>query len=176
MYVALENSTGIAVIDTAANNEIARLPGGQSPQALVYVPEAVGQGDGGANLEPLGASGAVANLRLAPVGSTRAATTVAVNDQGVIDLLEASVTGLQPKAKYQLALAERPQAPFGALEPLADFQTNPAGAAVVATFGPLKSVAPQGTGAIPARYLVIRPVTDQGPGEPVQVQLPHALK
>jgi YVTN family beta-propeller protein len=46
VYVALENGTGMQVIDTLSNQVIATLPGGQSAQALVYVPNAVPAGQG----------------------------------------------------------------------------------------------------------------------------------
>jgi YVTN family beta-propeller protein len=50
IYVALENGTGINVIDTLTNKVEARISGGQSSQALVYVPNAVSSGDGLAHL------------------------------------------------------------------------------------------------------------------------------
>jgi len=55
------------------------------------------------------------------------------------------------------------------LEPLAGFMTNPAGAAIVNTIGPIRQVT-QSTGATPKRYLVIAVGTPAQPGEPVQVQ------
>ena len=47
--------------------------------------------------------------------------------------------------------------------------TNPAGAAVVNTIGPIRQVT-QSTGATPKRYLVIVAGTPAQLGEPVQVQ------
>jgi YVTN family beta-propeller protein len=41
VYVALENGTGVNAIDTLTNKVIARISGGQSSQALGYVPGAV---------------------------------------------------------------------------------------------------------------------------------------
>ena len=46
IYVALENGDGVSVIDTATRKEIARIPGGQAPQALVYISNAVPGGPG----------------------------------------------------------------------------------------------------------------------------------
>jgi hypothetical protein len=43
-------------------------------------------------------------------------------------------------------------------------KTKPDGGAVAQTIGPLKSVAPPGTGLVPTRYLV---VTNGGSQEPV---------
>ena len=47
--------------------------------------------------------------------------------------------------------------------------TDPAGAAIVITVGPIRQVM-QGDGTAPKRYLVIATGTPVQPGEPVQVQ------
>ena len=116
------------------------------------------------------------HLVMGPPASSppRAPTTVTVNNQGQIDLLEAAVTGLRPGSMYQLALAQRAGAPYGALQPLANFQTNPAGAAVVVTLGPLRRVVEAPNGASERRYLAIAPLDNGKPGAPIQVQLPAA--
>lgn len=157
---------------------IATIPGGQSSQAIAYVPNAVPTGDGLTNLEPLGKSGMAAHLIMGAPGSSakKPATTVAVNNLGVIDLLEAAVTGLQPKSMYQLALAEHPSQPYGKLQPLAKFQTNPSGAAIVTTLGPIRQVVEANAGAQYRRYLVIVPLKDDVPGMPVQIQLQATSK
>ncbi len=172
VYVALENGTGIAAIDTMTNKVIATIPGGQSSQALTYIPNAVPQGDGLANLEPLGKSGEAVHLVMGPPGSStqKPPTTVSVNNQGLIDLITVAVTGLNPKSSYQLVLA-RASKPYGKLQPLADFQTNPTGSAVVTTLGPIKQVL-EGNAQMQSRqYLAIVPIKDGVPGAPVQVQL-----
>lgn len=173
IYVALENGTGVTAIDTLTNQVIATMPGGQSAQALVYVPRAVPAGDGLANLQPLGASGLASHLVLGKPGASveQASTTVSINNQGLIDLLEAAVTGLQPKQWYELVLLEHPTSPYGAIQPLEKFQTNPAGAMVVTTLGPIKQIV-TGTTENQRRYLAIVPVSDRN--VPVQVQLERA--
>lgn len=170
VYVALENTNGVDVIDTLKNARVATMPSGQSPQALVYVPGAVPKTDGLANLEPLGDSGRATHLSMGSPGSIRPATTVSVHNQGLIDLLEAAVTGLEPKSTYQLALSERHTQPYGKLLPLATFQTNPAGAAVVVTLGPIKQLIEGDAALLPSRFLVIVPLKDGVAGLPVQVQ------
>jgi hypothetical protein len=45
------------VIDTLTQTAIARIPIGQAPQAVVYVPNAAPDGSGTTNLEPLGFAG-----------------------------------------------------------------------------------------------------------------------
>jgi hypothetical protein len=57
----------------------------------------------------------------------------------------------------------------GRLEPLAGFMTNPAGAAVVNTVGPIRQVV-KGDGVTQKRYLVIATGTLAQPGQSVQVQ------
>jgi YVTN family beta-propeller protein len=177
VYVALENGTGVNAIDTASNQVIARISGGQSSQALTYVPGAVPTGNGLSNLVPIGDSDVAAHLTMGPPASNPATapTTVTVNNQGLIDLLEAAVTGLQPMTNYQLALAQNPTSPYGKLEPIASFTTNAAGAQIVETLGPLLQVVtgpaqPSGQDQEPDRqYLVIIPAT--GSTQPLQVQL-----
>jgi YVTN family beta-propeller protein len=143
IYIALENGTGMQVIDTLTNQVVATLPGGQAAQALVYVPNAVPTGNGLSNLVPLASFGQSVHLFL---GSNRDATdsgpptTVTLNSQGPIDLLEAAVTGLDPHASYTLGLVPNLQAPDRNFQPLATFQTNAAGAQIVESLGPLRLV------------------------------------
>jgi hypothetical protein len=88
----------------------------------------------------------------------------------LVQEVQAAVTGLSPKQSYVLALAQNPDG-SGTLEPLAAFTTNPAGAAIVNTVGPIQQVV-QGKDNMPHRYLVIVPGTPDQPGSPVQVQAP----
>ena len=171
IYVGLENADELVAIDTATNQVVATTPTGQGPQALVYVPGAVPEGDGRQNLQPLGAAGAAVHLSLAPAGTgDRAPTSVALFDQGLTQIMEASVTGLEPKQAYVVALAKHPDG-SGALEPLASFVTNPAGSAIVNAVGPIRQrVANEA--ADERRYLVIAPSAASGPGKPVQIQRP----
>jgi len=97
-------------------------------------------------------------------------TTVSLFDQGLTQVLQAAVTGLEPKKPYVLALSGKADG-SSPLEPLAAFMTNPAGAAIVNAVGPIRQVV-QGAGDSPRRYLVIASGTPAAPGSPVQVQLP----
>ena len=168
LYVGLENANAVAVVDTRSNTVRTTIHTGQSPQGMVYIPEAVPSGGGTDNLAPIGMAGEAAHLTLASKGASTPETTVAVNNQGLVDLLEAAVTGLTPKQPYVLALAANPDG-SGALEPVVTFLTNPAGAAVIIAVGPLRR-AVEATGAGSRRYLVIANVRDGQPGTPVQVQ------
>ena len=175
VYVGLENDNAIAAIDTLTNTVIATIQAGQGSQALVYVPNAVPDGPGTAGLQALGIAGASARFTMAPVrreatAGVKAPTSVALFDQGLVQVLEAAVTGLEPKQAYVLALASRADG-NGTLEPLQRFMTNPAGAAIVNAIGPIRQMVRGEVGA-PRRYLVIVPSTAAALGKPVQIQTP----
>ena len=172
IYVGLENEDALAAIDTLSNTLIATIPIGQAPQAIAYVSNAVPQGDGMQNLQPLGVAGAAVHLTLSRVGDDRAAskrpTSVSLFDQGLSQVLQASVTGLEPVKPYVLALAKKRDG-SGTLQPLSAFKTNPAGAAIVTAVGPIRQLV-KDEGDTQKRYLVIAPGTADQLGTPVQVQ------
>lgn len=169
IYVGLENANAVAAIDTASNKVVATIPSGQSPQGMVYIPNAVPSGPGTDNLSALGAAGEAVHLTMGAAGAAETATTVVVNNQGLVDLLQAAVTGLEPKKPYLLALSSNADG-SGALEPVAKFITNPAGAAIVNAIGPLRRSV-QGVAGTPRRYLVIAPNGGDQPGVLVLVQV-----
>jgi YVTN family beta-propeller protein len=188
VYVGLENEDKVAAIDTLTNQIVATSPIGQAPQALVYVPDAVPavsgalnaamtrmmvapEGLGTNNLQPLGIAGQSAELWLVPPGAkaeAKAPTSVSLSDQGLVQVLEAAVTGLEPGKPYLLALASEPSG-AGVVEPLQGFMTNPAGAAVVNAIGPIRQLV-RGEDKAPRRYLVILPGTPDAHGASVQIQ------
>src|SRR5579859_549687 len=188
VYVGLENEDKLVAIDTLKNEIIATSPIGQAPQALVYVPDAVPavsgadnsamtrmtvvpEGLGSTNLQPLGVAGQTVELWLVRPGTKKeekAPTSVSLSDQGLVQVLEAAVSGLEPGKPYLLALASEPSG-AGLQEPLQGFMTNPAGAAIVNAIGPIRQLV-RGEGNNPRRYLVILPGTADSHGTPVQVQ------
>jgi len=171
IYVGLENADALAAIDTATNSVVANVPIGQAPQAIAYVPNAAPNPDDRQNLQALGVAGQVAHLSLASRDSSKdakAPTSVSLFDQGLIQILQASVTGLQPKQKYVLALSERSDG-SGSLQPLAAFMTNPAGSAIVNVAGPIRQIVDQ-SAAAGKRYLVIASGDAGMPGEAVQIE------
>src|SRR5262249_18262909 len=102
MYVGLENDDKLTAIDTLTNTVIASVPIGQGPQAVVSVPNAVPEGGGTDGLQPLGVAGAAAHFTMAPAGGNAATganppTSVTLFDQGLIQVLQASATGLEPR-------------------------------------------------------------------------------
>jgi YVTN family beta-propeller protein len=170
IYVGLENSDALAAIDTATNTVIANIPIGQAPQAIAYVPNAAPDPGDRQNLQPLGLAGQTAHLTLAGKDAKdgNAPTSVSLFDQGLIQVLQASVTGLEPNQKYVLALADRIDG-SGSLQPLAAFMTNPAGSAIVNVTGPIRQIVHDPASA-ERRYLVVAPGDATKLGEAVQVQ------
>jgi hypothetical protein len=119
-------------------------------------------------LQPLGVAANAFHLTLAgPDG--KVATQVTLFDQGQVQFLQAAATGLSPKQQYVLALAAHPDG-SGPLQALTGFTTNPAGAAIVNTVGPIRQVV-QNKGAETQRYLVITSGTPDKPGSVVQTPL-----
>jgi YVTN family beta-propeller protein len=188
VYVGLENEDRIAAIDTLTNKVIATSPIGQAAQAVVYVPNAVPatmehgnsamtmmpvapEQPRAENLQPLGVAGMSTQLWLARTGqkAEKAPTSVSLSDQGLVQVLEASVTGLEPGKPYVLALSTEPSG-AGALEPLQGFMANPAGSAVVNAIGPIRQIV-RDRDKSQRRYLVIAPGKVGDLGAPVQVQV-----
>src|ERR1700675_2647433 len=182
VYVGLDNADGMAAIDTLTNRLIATSPVGQAPQAITYVPDAVPEGDGTQGLQQLGVAGQTAHLMLGPmegrktVGSAggagsedKAPTSVSLFDQGLIQVLQASVTGLEPRQPYILALSHERNGE-GPVEPLVAFMTNPAGSAIVNATGAIRQVV-HGEDKIQRRYLVIADGHADKPGPIGQIQL-----
>jgi hypothetical protein len=96
------------------------------------------------------------------------ATRVSLFDQGLTQVLQAAVTGLEAKKSYVLALSADPKG-AGPLEPLASFTTNPAGAAIVNAVGPIRQIV-QPDAPAPRRYLIIASGTATNAGPVAQVQ------
>jgi hypothetical protein len=70
---------------------------------------------------------------------------------------------------YALVLSSEPNGK-GTLEVIASFMTNPAGAAIVNTVGPIRQIV-QGEQQVPRRYLAIAEGHADKPGPIVQAQL-----
>ena len=70
-------------------------------------------------MQSLGAAGQSAQLWLVPPGQRpdKAPTSVSLSDQGLVQVLEAAVTGLEPGKPYPLALSTDPSG-AGELEPV----------------------------------------------------------
>jgi len=173
MYVGLENDDSLIAIDTLSNRVVATIPIGQAPQAVNYVPNAVPEGEGAQGLKPLDLAGRAAILLLVSTDrgkrdAASAPTSVALFDQGLLQVLQAAVTGLEPGNRYVLALSSRSDG-GGVLQPLAAFVTNAAGSAIVNAVGPIRQIV-RGEAEAQRRFLVIAPGTPDQYGAPVQIQ------
>ena len=129
-------------------------------------------GAGTQNLEPLGVAGQATHLTLAAASAPagRSPDHVTLFDQGLIQVLEAAVTGLAPKQPLCAGSRRRSRMAAGALQPLRSFMTNPAGAAIVNAIGPIRQIVESG-GNAERRYLVIVPAGGAQPAAPAQVQV-----
>src|SRR5579864_9181493 len=114
IYVGLENGDRLVAIDTLTNQVMAASPIGQGCQAIAYVPNAVPSGAGTQGLVSLGIAEQATHLSLVPLehgkpmtGQT-APTSVSLFDQGLVQVLQAAVTGLEPNHPYVLALSQDP--------------------------------------------------------------------
>jgi YVTN family beta-propeller protein len=164
LYIGLENGDAVAVVDTASDTVVATIPVGQGPQAVAYVSEASPNADA-LGLQSLDA--ALSKTELMLLGTNGApATHVTLFDQGLVQILQASATGLPPRQSFFLALSGA-----GTPEPLASFITNPAGAAIVDTVGPIRQII-RGDGQTSRRTLVVMSGTPTHPGQRVQHQAP----
>jgi YVTN family beta-propeller protein len=171
IYVGIENGDAVTAIDTTTNRVIATIPNGQAAQALVYVPEAVPTETAGANnLQPLGIAGRASHLRLSAPGSA-VSTSVTLFDQGLTQVLQAAVAGLEPTQPYMLALTANSDA-TGLVEPIAQFATNPAGSQIVNAVGPIRQIIDPSQAREQRRYLAVFAVENGKPGQPVQFQQP----
>ncbi len=169
VYVGLENADELISIDTTTNAVVATVAIGQAPQALTYVSNAVPDGPGTDGLQSLGVAGQAAHLTL-DSSSSKAVTSVSLFDQGLVQVLQAAVNGLEPKTAYVLSLSTRPDG-TGANQPLAAFTTNAAGSAIVNAIGPIRQLVQPATPE-QRRLLMVMRGTPQKIGPVVQFQTP----
>jgi YVTN family beta-propeller protein len=104
MYVVLEESDAMDVIDTSTFQVIATVRIGQQPQTLVYVPNAVPQGDGRANLTRQGLDTRIEHFNAlveVPGGSAHAV----VRELTTLEMIEVDVQGLPPSSQFTVYLA-----------------------------------------------------------------------
>jgi YVTN family beta-propeller protein len=106
VYVGLENGDGVDVIDPAVNKVVAHMPGGQAPQALVYLSHVAAPGSAD-NLSPRINQDAV-NIPLAAPDGAAARGFVVARQLGVVDALEVNVFKLKPATQYSVVLGGQP--------------------------------------------------------------------
>lgn len=132
VYVGLQQGDGVVVIDTRTNAVVTEIPMGQSPQALVYVPNAVPSGDGTANLDTLGSMRRPIEIELrAPDGRAGAWGRAYVRSMGPLDGVDVSVRGLMPSTTYTLFVGESNGTLSASSMPIATVITDAHGAAAL---------------------------------------------
>ncbi|MCM1965892.1 beta-propeller fold lactonase family protein [Streptomyces sp. G1] len=132
MYVGMEKSDAVDVIDTATNKVIDTVGVGQEPQALVYVPNAASAGSA-ANLGRQGLGNAPRNVStLLPDGT--AGETMRPDNKGRqleatvrpvsgLDMIQLQARGFEPTTTYRAFAVQKD----GSKIPLLSFTTDSAG-------------------------------------------------
>jgi DNA-binding beta-propeller fold protein YncE len=143
--VGLENGDGVQVIDPAINKIIATMPGGQAPQALVYLSHVAPSADDRSNLVPRVNQDAH-NIALKPVGSDGKGFVV-VRNLGVIDAMEAFLYKLKPDTVYNIYVSSQ-------TAPLGSFRTDAKGMANGTMIGPVRAAAASDAAVAEDRIMV----------------------
>ncbi len=168
VYVGLENADSVAVLDTVARRELLRIPGGQAPQALVFVSNAVPEGPGDQGLRPIGQRPVV--VEMAPPGGGSAKGLASIRALGVVDGLEMSFVGLSPKTQYGLYVGSTDRPPYRDLRHVSDLMTNPRGGGAAQAVGPLRElVRPEARSGAADRFLLLLPAGEPAKQKPALV-------
>lgn len=104
VYVALQKSDAVDVIDTASNRVVETLRVGQDPQALVYVAGAVPEGSGRQGLGRQGLGRRV-ETRAVEVRGSAGSAKATVREVDALDEIDLTARGLPPQATFTLFAA-----------------------------------------------------------------------
>lgn len=96
IYIVLQKSDAMDIVDTATNEVIDTLSVGQDPQALIYVANAVPEGDGIAGLGQQGLGGRVENLPVEVRGAEGAIGAANIRRVAGVDEIDVTARGLPP--------------------------------------------------------------------------------
>ncbi|MES2161144.1 MAG: hypothetical protein V4476_08330 [Pseudomonadota bacterium] len=129
LYVGLENGDGVQVIDSASNQIVATMPGGQAPQALVYLSKVASSADDRANLVPRVNQDAHNVPFKATAGEGKGFAVV--RNLGVVDAMEVFLYKLKPNTVYNVTVGSQ-------AAPLGSFRTNDVGMANGTMIGPVR--------------------------------------
>jgi YVTN family beta-propeller protein len=150
VYVGLENGDGVDVIDPAVNKVVAHMPGGQAPQALIYLSHVATPGSTDNLVPRVNQDSENIPLHAAAgdkAGGQAARGFIVARQLGVVDALEVSIFKLKPDTEYTVWLGGQ-QA--GAL------RTDAKGAANGTMIGPVRTFAAAGQAqAAPSSYRVV---------------------
>jgi YVTN family beta-propeller protein len=132
VYVGLQEGDGVDVIDALLNRRVTHIAIGQSPQALVYVPNAVPTGTGTEGLvSPATRRPARSIALVAPSRDGAGRATVWIRSLGPVDGVDVSVSGLAPSTTYTLFLRDERDQRSRMDWPLATVATDSSGAATL---------------------------------------------
>jgi YVTN family beta-propeller protein len=122
VYVALQNSDAVDVIDTASDSVTTTIHVGQDPMALVYVADAVPHGDGRRGLTRQGLDQPIENLSVA-IHSVPGKGMLTVRKLGGFDQLVLNARGLPANRRLTVEGVR----PNGQATPLFSIQANARG-------------------------------------------------
>jgi YVTN family beta-propeller protein len=146
VYVGLENGDGAQAIDTATNKVVATMPGGQAPQALIYLSRVAANATDAPNLVPR-VNQDSANIRLQPVKGEGKGFAV-VRNLGVIEALEVSLYKLHPATEYSVYLSSQ-------AAPVGSFKTDAMGNVNGTMIGPVRELGKAEAAATKADRIVV---------------------
>jgi YVTN family beta-propeller protein len=134
VYVGEENADSLAVIDVAMQRVKARVAVGQSPQALVFVHNAVpaGSGAGTGNLGRQNVGLRIERRGFSAPGSPAAKGKAVIRSLGPVDAVELSLREAPAGAMYDAYAVENSIAPHGRAVQLAHIMVKPDGTADIA--------------------------------------------
>ena len=132
VYVGLENSDSVAVIDVATQRVKAQIGIGQAPQALVFVANAVPSGPGTANLGRQSVGLRIERRLVAVPGAAMAKAKAVIRNLGPVDAVELSARQAPAGAMYDVFAVQNSSAPYGNAVKLARVMVKPDGTAEAA--------------------------------------------
>lgn len=128
LYIGLEYADQVQPIDMESGKALPPIQIGQSPQALLYAPNAVTSGTGTSGLSPLQEATATQVIVMsAAEKGDKASGQLAVRTIGQTDLVEQLFLHLKPNTVYTLILSNSSTAPYSADYQINSFTTNDAG-------------------------------------------------
>lgn len=129
LYVGLEFADQVQPINLETMTTLPAIQIGQSPQALLYAPDAVTTGTGMMNLRPLQDTAATQVIVMQNLTEDNSAASgqLVVRPAGLTDLVEQLFLRLKPNTTYTLALSHSAAAPYSADYTINSFTTDPNG-------------------------------------------------
>jgi YVTN family beta-propeller protein len=127
VYVGLENSDSVAVIDVATQRVKMQVGIGQAPQALVFVANAVPSGSGTSNLGRQNVGLRIEHRALAVPGAATAKAKAIIRNLGPVDAVEISARQAPAGAMYDVYAVQNASAPYGKAVKLAHVMVKPDG-------------------------------------------------